>query len=424
MKKLLILGSSVLSTDIIKYAKSKGVYTIVTDYYTKEKSPAKRFADETWDVSTDDTETLIRLCNENDVKYVFAGVSEFNLIQAMKVKEGLGARFYFSSEQWKLIENKDRFRKLCLEYGVTTPQTYFIGIEKEYKEVDAEEWILPVIVKPVDCCASDGISICHSMEVLEEAVKLACSTSPQNRIIIEQYVEGEEFTAHYVVDGDKVVFSSIDNRYPISVHSGSVTTIPAARIYPSKYIEKFKGCINDKIISLIRSLGVSKSIVFFQGIYESISDRFYIFEAGLRTAAEAPCRFTEYIQDQNAFNMMIDDALDNEESSYSVEKEDPYMGGKTCGIISVVSSGGKIGSITGVDEVARNPKVIGYEKRYDVGDSIPQSNSLRQIAVRFLIVTENRTEMRDFIAYINKTVKIESEHGDSMVIYMEPDVIL
>ena len=46
-KKLLILaGRPVGTEDIIKYAKSKGVYTIVVDYLPKEKSIGKRLADE------------------------------------------------------------------------------------------------------------------------------------------------------------------------------------------------------------------------------------------------------------------------------------------------------------------------------------------------------------------------------------------
>lgn len=46
MKKLLMLGTSKASCEMIEYAKSQGIYTIVTDYLTPEKSKAKLIADE------------------------------------------------------------------------------------------------------------------------------------------------------------------------------------------------------------------------------------------------------------------------------------------------------------------------------------------------------------------------------------------
>ena len=46
MKKLLILGGNTLSCDIVNAAKRLGVYTIVTDWYDTDRSPAKLIADE------------------------------------------------------------------------------------------------------------------------------------------------------------------------------------------------------------------------------------------------------------------------------------------------------------------------------------------------------------------------------------------
>ena len=47
-KKLLILGGNALTMDIVEKAKDLGVYTIVTDWNSIERSPAKRIADEYW----------------------------------------------------------------------------------------------------------------------------------------------------------------------------------------------------------------------------------------------------------------------------------------------------------------------------------------------------------------------------------------
>lgn len=79
MKKLLILGSSKACKEMIAYAKSQGIYTIVTDYFPPEKSSAKLLADEYWMISTGDYDQLEIKCREEQVDGVCSGISTFNI---------------------------------------------------------------------------------------------------------------------------------------------------------------------------------------------------------------------------------------------------------------------------------------------------------------------------------------------------------
>ena len=78
-KKLLVLGSSVASGAMVRYARQEGAYVIVTDYLPIEQSPAKLEADEIANISTHDIDALCHLAREANVNGVFCGVSEGNL---------------------------------------------------------------------------------------------------------------------------------------------------------------------------------------------------------------------------------------------------------------------------------------------------------------------------------------------------------
>ena len=52
MKKLLMLGTSQGSCEMIRIARAKGIYTIVTDFDLPEKSIGKLIADEYWMINT------------------------------------------------------------------------------------------------------------------------------------------------------------------------------------------------------------------------------------------------------------------------------------------------------------------------------------------------------------------------------------
>ena len=63
-KRLLILGGSRISCEIVKHAKAMGIVTAVTDYYPLEKSPAKQMADEAYYEDTSNVES-------NDVEMLY-----------------------------------------------------------------------------------------------------------------------------------------------------------------------------------------------------------------------------------------------------------------------------------------------------------------------------------------------------------------
>lgn len=421
-KRLLILGSNAGSINIIKYAKLHGCHTIVTDYLSKEKSPAKMLSDEALLISTADIDKLVKIVKEKHIDAVLAGVSEFNLVNAMIISEKAGLRFYCSKSQWDNIAYKDSFRQLCLNYGVPCPKTYFIGSKITQYIYNTIKY--PVIIKPVDGSSSSGVHICFDEKELKIVLSDTLSASKKGKIIIEEYIHGNEFTAHYSINNGKVTLSCIDNRYSVSIHQGNVTTIPIARVYPSLYTNQYIKTVNSAVIGLCKGLKLDYGILFVQGIYNPTTGKFWIFEGGLRSAAELPSRFINVINETDAIHMLTDYALLGE-SNFDSEKEDPFLQGKCCGIVSFVSKGGKIREIRGLEEaIALTPSVVEYENRYPVGSEIPNSDTLKQLMIRFVMICESREQLASDVDYLNEHIQVFDENGSSMIIKIEPSRLL
>lgn len=413
-KKLLLLAGNLVGTDdIIKYARVNGVYTIVTDYLPFEKSFGKPLADESWDISTADVDTLKNRIIENKIDGVFAGVGEFNILKAMELCHSMGFHFYCTKEQWDLIENKESFRKLCEKYNVPCPRTYLTGSDVPASVLNTITY--PVIVKPVDASSSIGITICRDDESLRGAISVALKSSEKGRIIIEEFFEGEEFTAHYTIVNGKVSLSCIDNRVPVAVHSGSVTTIPVARIYPSSFINEYIDQVNNRMIELCESLDLTAGVLFVQGLYNRKQNKFSIFEAGLRCAGEAAYRITEKVNGNNFMNLFVDYSLLGKTDNYRIENDDPFMKGKMCCVTSFVSIGGIIGKIIGYEDALKTvPSIISSECRYHEGDTTPDGDTLRQIVLRFTLVCDSKEQMINDIECINQKVAVLNDKGEDM----------
>lgn len=413
-KKLLVLGSNAGSEAVVNYARKYGAYTIVADYLAPEASPAKLLADENVLISTADTDTLVHLVKERQIDAIFAGISEFNILQAMEVAKRCGLRFYCNHEQWDAVEHKDSFRRLCEEFSVPCPHTFYSG--NDLNKIPWEEIRYPVVCKPIDCGASIGVHICSNESGLKRAVIDSREKSDAATVIIEQFCTGYEFTAHYTVCNSHVALACIDNRYPVAVHEGAVTTIPAARVYPSLFTDEYIKLADAPMKRLIESLGLVNAVVFIQGLYDDATGTFSIFEAGLRSAAECPSRFIERVNGINYMNMLVDYLLLGE-TDYDQGREDPYLSGKCCAIVSFVGRRGVVDRVVGLDQTL--PGVIETELRYPSGAEIPDTDTLRQIALRFVVIGDNREDLSGDIDYINSSVDIVDISGNSLVIKID-----
>lgn len=124
MKKLLILGGNFTEVDIVKRAKSLGYYTIVTDNHTDwHLSPAKMCADEGWDISWSDVDTLEKKCRESMVNGVLAGFSEFRVENMIRLCERLKLPCSLTMHQLDVTRDKVLFKDACRTFGLKTIPT-------------------------------------------------------------------------------------------------------------------------------------------------------------------------------------------------------------------------------------------------------------------------------------------------------------
>lgn len=422
MKKLLVLGSNVGTLDIIRYAKRRGVHTIVADNLPVERSFGKQYADDNVLISTGDLDRLEDYIRKEGVSAVLAGISEFNLLNAMELCRRMGFPFYCSREQWDIVENKERFRTLCERFDVPCPRTQYVGFLPCENVLQGIR--VPVIVKPVDSSASIGITICRDREILKEAVSLACNNSSVKRVIIEDFIEGQEFSAHYTISNGEAVLSSIDNRIPVRVHEGDVTSIPVARVYPSSFIEEYLEQVNPQLIRLCSSLELDTGVLFVQGIH-SETDGFHIFEAGLRCAGEAPYRILERVNGTSFMERLVAFSLGEQVKDVDVGKEDPFLNGKHCCVTSFVSKGGRISQISGYEDItAKVPSIVDKECRYHEGDLTPSGDTLRQIVMRFVLVCNTRDQLMEDIKTINHSIRILDGEGKDLCVFFDPQSFL
>lgn len=166
-KKLLILGGTSASLDLVKKAHELGAYVYVAD--DRDTGVAKEIADEKVKISTTDIEGLAAYVKEKGIDGAFCGPSEFNLRNLFKLCAKAGLPCYTTTEGWDRCANKDEFTACCRRFGVDVPEEY--DVHENMTDADYAKIDFPIILKPVDGCSSIGISVCRTKEEVPAAYR-------------------------------------------------------------------------------------------------------------------------------------------------------------------------------------------------------------------------------------------------------------
>lgn len=406
MKKLLMLGTSYASCEMIKYAKSIGVYTIVTDYLEPEQSVAKLISDEYWMINTNDIDTLEKKCIEEDISGVCCGISEFNLEMCLELCKRLGLKAYCTPEAWHFSRDKDDFKELCRKLNAPIAKDYFLSKELNDNELATVEF--PVVVKPVDLSGNRGISYCYNKQELMEAYKYALSCSKSDKIIVEKMLHGEEWYGTYALANGEISLIALNAMYAQPGEPKNCYTITTT---VSNHVERYCKEISPKIEEVLKSVGCTDGIAWVQVMLDE-DDNFYIIEMGYRMDGEMMFIPYKDLCGFDTIKWLVETALGIEHTKDLLPKSQTAAFKETAtGMELWTNREGVITKLEGYDEIAKIPGVF-VENLKQVGD---KALKYRPVGV-ITFATKTFEEMIEIIKKVNEVVHCYDENGNDMII--------
>lgn len=411
-KKLLVLGGTSSTLELVKEAQKLGVHVTVVD--DSETGVSKEIANESYIVSTTDMDNLKKIIEEKEIDGVFTGPSEFNLKNTMKICDILNLPFYVTEKQWDICSNKISFKDLCRSFNVGVVPEY--DLTKNCLQEDLDKIKYPVIVKPVDGGGSRGLSICRDEKELKAAIPLALSSSISKKIIVEKYITSDHgFACRYIANDGEIYLTAVNDRYTVDL-SGGKAMISSAAIFPSKEIDYFINEINPKIIEMFKSIGIRNGSFFMQALVED--ENIFFHEMGLRLSGGLVYKMFEKTCGFSDLEMMIRYALGEKFATKTeINKINPYFNGYYTGSLNIPLREGIIGRISGIDEIKKDSSILDFVQYYNIGDEIISSDigTLAQHFCRIKLILKNKEEFIEKINRVQDVLELEDEDGNDMV---------
>ena len=213
MKKLLIVGASILQLPAIKKAKEMGLYVAVADY--NPNAVGIKYADEYFNASTMDEDAVLEVARKFQPDGIMTLATDMPMRGVAKVSDELGL-YSISYETAVKATDKYDMIKAFEEYNVPAPWFYLV---RNYEDLISlkDKITYPCIMKPTDNAGSHGVVKIHSYEELLSNYEYSHSCSRHGNVIVEEYLDGEEVSVEVMVVDGKVNILQITDKLTTGV---------------------------------------------------------------------------------------------------------------------------------------------------------------------------------------------------------------
>lgn len=404
-KRLLILGGAAQCCKVVEAAKEMGIYTIVTDI--NANGGASLMADEALPYSVMDTENIINWCRNNPVDGVLNFCIDFAQNAHQKICAEFGFPCYGTAEQYRILTDKQEFKKLCTENGV--------DVIPEYSADNPDEIEYPVIVKPAESSGSRGTTVCRDETMLIEAIKTAEKESKNGEVLIEKYLYGRpDFSMSYIIiDGEPHLTRTLD-RFVGRPEDNLQRQCICARS-PSIYTDLYLKNAHEKVVEMLESFGLKNATVFMQGFIDG--DKFRFYDPGIRFSGSEYERMLKGATGIDPVKAFISYSLGGSLTEFGKELDKAYLLNGLCGLqLFIDAYPGEIAFIDGVEDVDNLPQVVKIIQKHDVGYVVPASGDVKQRIFEIVVLVENKKEkVEEAIAEIDKRLIVHNTQGGNML---------
>lgn len=405
-KKILILGGTQISLQILEAAKELGLEVYVLDY--NSDSPCKCKADKSFDIDATDITSVVSIIKDNKIDGVITGYADVLLPYYIEICKDSGLPCYANEKSIGVSVRKDELKKYCKEFGIPVVEEY------RKKDVLNGHAQFPIILKPVDNSGARGIYICRNIKEFNENINKALSFSKSKIILIERFMEDkEEATIFYYLHSGTPYLLGIGDRWMLK-QSNDILPLPIGYTFPSRYINNFLSEEDIKFKRMFKALGMKEGVVFIQSFVER--GKYHVYEFGYRLTGSLEHHLMESQYNFNHLKSMLSFAIGDQIDASNLKTLDPT----NCCManVTLLLKEGKINKYCGLDNLNEIPGFINYHISYPTGKVIDKGDigRLSQVGLRVLIKASDYPSLLAKMDKVKDTVSVRNQFGEEMLI--------
>lgn len=309
-KNLAIIGASYLQLPLILKAKELGYTTHVFAWAADDVG--ERAADYFYPISIVEKTAILEKCREIGIRGICSIASDLAMLTVNYVACNLG----LPSNSWEATcksTNKHLMRQAFEAGGDPSPKSVLVDQDTNLATLDMR---YPVIVKPTDRSGSRGIFKLNDSYGLEQAVSKAMEQSFEKKVLVEEFAEGQEYSAEYISLHGQHHFLALTKKYT----TGAPNFIETGHLEPAPVSVSTLKKVQKVIPHALNSLGITTGASHSELKIDNNGD-IKLIEIGGRMGGD--CIGSDLVRYSTGYDfvrMVIDAACGNELDFTIVEK--------------------------------------------------------------------------------------------------------
>jgi len=239
-----------------------------------------------------DLDGIKQWCLDNQPGLVVIGPEAPLCAGLADILEAEGFRVFGPNQAAAELEGSKQFAKEVMKAGGVPTSAYETFTDVEAACAYVRERGAPIVVKADGLAAGKGVTVAETVEQAESAIRDALEGNAfgeaGNRVVIEDFLVGEEASILALIDGENVVMlaSSQDHKRIFEKdegpNTGGMGAYSPASIVTENVLEKVKTEVYDRTLAELKKRGITYKGVLYAGL---------MIENDQPSVVEFNCRF-------------------------------------------------------------------------------------------------------------------------------------
>lgn len=250
MKRLMIVGASVLQLPAILKAKEMGLHVAVVDF--NPQAIGIPYADEYYNATTMDEDAVLAAAEAYRPDGIMTLATDMPMRGVAKTSDKMHLHSISYDTAVKATDKYDMI-KAFNESDVPSPW-FFVADTLEELKVHEQEVTFPCIIKPTDNAGSHGVAKVYSFQELIDNYEYAHSCSRHGKVIVEEYLDGPEVSVEVMVVNGEVNILQITDK----ITTEAPHFVEMGHTQPSRLPEETQVAIRNVTEVACKAIGIDK----------------------------------------------------------------------------------------------------------------------------------------------------------------------
>lgn len=391
MKKVLIIGASILQLPAIRRAKELGYYVGVIDY--NPTAIGIKEADEYFNVSTVDEVGIVQTAKKFNPNGIVTLATDLPMRAIAKACEECNLPGISLDTAIKSTDKGEMIKAFASE-NVAHPWFFLVSDQSELNDI-IQFIEYPCVIKPTDNSGSRGVFFCENPEDVLYGYKYALQESHCGQVIVEEYLVGPEFSLEvFVLDGIPHILQITDK-----LTTGEPHFVEMGHSQPTSLKKNEQSKLMDLATRAIKAVGITNGPAHVEVILTSDGPK--MVELGARMGGD---NITSHLVPLSTGIDMVGCCI-KLACGESITINAKCNNGAAIRYIQTES--GIINNITGLKEAKEIQGIIDVEIIHDVGETISSIDDSTDRVGYVIARAENAKNAIDICNQALECIKVE-----------------